>query len=340
MYDTHQKCIVDREGYKMQDFRPTVTPALNGGYKQENLPQVSLSADKLKELLTKFTTFIDATPRTAKTYKTNLKQFFIYLEQTAETRPTMETIRDYRQALLDAGKRPTTVQSYLIAVKQFFKFTEATGLYPNVAKYVKGARINHDFKKSYLSESQCKQILSSIDTSSIEGKRNHAMLLLMLTTGLRTIEVSRADVKDIQPSGKNTVLKVWGKGHADKDAKVRLPESVERVLRDYLKDRHAKPAEPLFTSTANRNRGQRITSNSVSRIVKTIFRNAGYDDPMLTAHSTRHTTATLSLLNGATLQQTQMLLRHKSPATTEIYADNIRDAENPASEDVASAILG
>lgn len=317
-----------------------INPVLKQSDTANSALPLSLTEVKSKELLSKFTAFIDATPKTSKTYKNNLKPFFIYLDQAQVANPSMETIRDYRQALVDAGKKPTTVQSYMIALKQFFKFTEAVGLYPNVAKYVKGAKIGHDFKKAYLSESQCKQILGSIDTSSIEGKRNHAMLLLMLTTGLRTIEVSRADVRDIQPNGKNTVLRVWGKGHADKDAKVRLPEAVEKVLRDYLRDRHAKPTEPLFTSTANRNRGQRITSNSISRIIKTIFREAGYDDPRLTAHSTRHTTATLSLLNGATLQETQRLLRHVSPATTEIYADNIKDAENPASVEVANAILG
>ena len=59
-----------------------------------------------------------------------------------------------------------------------------------------------------------------------------------------------------------------------------------------------------------------------------------------TAHSTRHTATTLSLLNGATLQQTQELLRHRNIGTTEIYAHNIDATTNPAANDVEEAIFG
>ena len=81
-------------------------------------------------------------------------------------------------------------------------------------------------------------------------------------------------------------------------------------------------------------------ANDIDEFDKIAWENkAGFDSPKLTAHSTRHTTATLSLLNGATLQQTQALLRHKNMQTTEIYAHNIQASKNPASNDVANAIF-
>ena len=83
-----------------------------------------------------------------------------------------------------------------------------------------------------------------------------------------------------------------------------------------------------------------MTTRSIRRIVKTAFISAGFNSPRLTAHSTRHTAATLSLLNGATLQQTQELLRHRNIGTTEIYAHNIDAATNPAANDVEEAIFG
>jgi site-specific recombinase XerD len=49
----------------------------------------------------------------------------------------------------------------------------------------------------------------------------------------------------------------------------------------------------------------------------------GIDDKKFTAHSLRHTCATLALKNGATIQEVQMLLRHKSLNTTTIYAHNL-----------------
>ncbi len=80
-----------------------------------------------------------------------------------------------------------------------------------------------------------------------------------------------------------------------------------------------------------------MTTRSIRRIVKQAFIAAGFDSPRLTAHSTRHTAATLSLLNGATLQE---LLRHKNIGTTEIYAHNIDATSNPAATDVEEAIFG
>ena len=167
------------------------------------------------------------------------------------------------------------------------------------------------------------------------------MLVTMLTMGLRTIEITRANIEDIRTKGDATVLYVQGKGHEEKDDLIRMPYHVETAIRDYLSVRNiANPSAPLFVSTSNHNHNGRMTTRSIRRIVKTAFISAGFNSPRLTAHSTRHTAATLSLLNGATLQQTQELLRHKNISTTEIYAHNIDATTNPAATDVEKAIFG
>lgn len=191
-----------------------------------------------------------------------------------------------------------------------------------------------------MTSKQARKVLEDIDQSTVKGKRDYAMLALMLPMGLRTIEVSRANIEDIRNSGDTTVLYVQGKGHLEKDAVVRMPGHVEVAVRAYLAARGANDLkQPLFTSTSNNNAGKRLTTRSISGIVKHAFIKAGYNSPKLTAHSTRHTAATLSLLNGATLQQTQELLRHKNMQTTEIYAHNIDAAKNPAANDVENAIF-
>lgn len=302
--------------------------------------EIDFQKSNLNDLFEKFVIFIDGTPSTVRTYRTSLKQWFIYLNKNGITHPTSETVRDYRTSLKASGKKPTTIQNYIVAVKRFFEWTEAEGLYDNIARYVKGAKIGNNFKKDYLTSKQAKKVLDDIDQSTLIGKRNYAMLALMLTMGLRTIEVSRANIEDIRTSGDATVLYVQGKGHTEKDAFVRMPEEVETALRSYLSARKASDLkQPLFTSTSNNNSGKRLTTRSISGIVKHSFISAGFDSPKLTAHSTRHTAATLSLLNGATLQQTQELLRHKNMQTTEIYAHNIDASKNPASNDVANAIF-
>lgn len=309
--------------------------------KIETTKQLVLKQSNLEDLFKQFIIFIDASPNTIRTYRGSLKQWFIYLRQNQIVQPTAETVRQYRDYLQENGKKPTTVKNYIIAVKRFFSWIEEAGLYPNVAKHIKSGHISKNFKKDYLTGSQARQILNGIDRSTVKGKRDYAMLVTMLTMGLRTIEVTRANIEDIRTKGNTTVLYVQGKGHDEKDDLIRMPQHVESAIRDYLSVRKANDlSEPLFTSTSNHNVDGRMTTRSIRRIVKTAFISAGYDSPRLTAHSTRHTAATLSLLNGASLQQTQELLRHRNIGTTEIYAHNIDATTNPAATDVEKAIFG
>lgn len=309
--------------------------------KIETTKQLVLKQSNLEDLFKQFIIFIDASPNTIRTYRGSLKQWFIYLRQNQIVQPTAETVRQYRDYLQENGKKPTTVKNYIIAVKRFFQWTEEADLYPNIAKHIKSGRLSKNFKRDYLTGSQSRQILAHIDQSTIKGKRDYAMLVTMLTMGLRTIEVTRANIEDIRTKGNTTVLYVQGKGHDEKDDLIRMPQHVESAIRDYLSVRKANDlSEPLFTSTSNHNVDGRMTTRSIRRIVKTAFISAGYDSPRLTAHSTRHTAATLSLLNGASLQQTQELLRHRNIGTTEIYAHNIDATTNPAATDVEKAIFG
>ena len=303
--------------------------------------QLIFQQNNLEDLFQQFIIFIDATPNTIRTYHGSLKQWFLYLRQNQIGHPDSETVRQYRQELQNSGKKPTTVKNYIIAVKRFFEWTEEAGFYPNIAKYIKSGHLSKNFKKDYLTSSQAKKILDEIDRSTLKGKRDYAMLVTMLTMGLRTIEITRANIEDIRTKGDATVLYVQGKGHEEKDDLIRMPYHVETAIRDYLSVRNiANPSAPLFVSTSNHNHNGRMTTRSIRRIVKTAFISAGFNSPRLTAHSTRHTAATLSLLNGATLQQTQELLRHKNIGTTEIYDQNIDATTNQAATDVEKAIFG
>ncbi|MDC2844954.1 tyrosine-type recombinase/integrase [Limosilactobacillus mucosae] len=307
--------------------------------------QQPLSLEKAgnqEDLLARFIAFIDAAPNTVRTYTTSLKQWFKYLYDYQVQNPTPETVRQYRHQLAMDGKKPTTIQNYIVAVKQFFKWTEEEGLYPDIAKHVKGAKISTEHKKDYLTSSQARQVLTLLsEDQSLKGKRDYAMLALMLTMGLRTVEVSRANIEDIRTEGDSTVLYVQGKGHIEKDAIVRMPNHVEGAIRAYLQARDVSDGSaPLFASVSHQNNGQRMTTRSISGIVKQSFIQAGYNSPRLTAHSTRHTAATLNLLNGATLEETQQLLRHVNLQTTEIYAHHLQAAKNKSSQRVDNAIFG
>ncbi|OIL92423.1 integrase [Oenococcus oeni] len=111
-------------------------------------------------------------------------------------------------------------------------------------------------------------------------------------------------------------------------------------MRAYLKVRGSvEDAAPLFASTSNNNEGGRMTTRSISGIAKSALRRAGFDSSRLTAHSLRHTAATLNLLNGGSLEETQQLLRHRNLNTTMVYLHHLKRAKNQSEARIGNAIF-
>lgn len=291
------------------------------------------------DLLDRFIAYVDATERTIETYRKALKQFFAYLKDRSINQPSRTDVLSYRDELKETHK-PATVQTYIIAVRQFFKWTEIEGIYPDIADHVKGAKVDREHKKDYLTSAQVKAVMTGIDRTTEQGIRDYAVLALMFTAGLRTVEVSRANIEDLRTAGDQTVLYVQGKGHEEKAEFVKVAPATEQAIRDYLKCRKVKNSkEPLFCSTSNNSAGGRLSTRSISGIVKGHLIDAGYDSDRLTAHSTRHTAVTLALLNGQSLEAVQQFARHSNIATTQIYAHHLDKAQNKCSSVIADAIF-
>lgn len=293
------------------------------------------------ELFNNWLSYIkDSSPKTQETYTRAIKQFLYYLMDNAISRPTREDIIAYRDSLA-ATKKPTTVNSYLMAVKQFFKWTALYNLYPDITINVKSIKLDTGFKKDYLTSKQVGKMLNTIDRTTLKGLRDYAILSLMVTTGLRTVEVMRANIEDMRTVADFTALFIQGKGHLEKTAYVKVEGPVEDAIRAYLAARgKAAATEPLFASIANRNGGGRMTTRSISRIAKENMIEADLNSDRLTAHSLRHTTATLNLLNGGTPEETMQLLRHANLNTTLIYSHALERANNKSEARITKAIFG
>lgn len=187
-----------------------------------------------EEMFHRFISFIDAKPKTIESYTRAIRQFFVFTHANGIGNPTRQDILAYRD-YLKIDRKPTTVQNYIIALRQFFKWTEQEGLYPNVADNIKGAKIQNDHKKDYLTSRQVKAILAEISREGEIGKRDYAIFALMLTGGLRAVEVTRADVGDLSTLGDTPVLYIQGKGQDEKTDYVKIPYPVEQAIRAYLK---------------------------------------------------------------------------------------------------------
>lgn len=292
-----------------------------------------------EDLYTRFIAYLDASPKTVATYTRALRQLFKWLYKNGITQPQREDIVRYREEL-KADHKPSTVQNYIVATRLFFQWTEQEKLYPNVAQHIKGAKLDRSHKKDYLTSKQVKAVLADIDRTTEQGVRDYAIVVLMITGGLRTVEVSRANIEDLSTVGDSSVLYIQGKGHTERAEYVKLMPEVEEAIRAYLKTRGAVSGkDPLFTSLSNNSKGKRITERSVSQIAKDSMVTAGYNSDRLTAHSTRHTAVTLALLGGQSLEEVQQFARHANITTTQIYAHNLDRAKNNCEATIAKAIF-
>lgn len=292
------------------------------------------------QLFDSYVEYIDASEKTVQTYSRALRQFFYWIQREQISQPLRADVLRYRDEIR-AKLKPATVQAYIFAVRQFFRWTAIEGIYPDIAEHIKGAKISPAHKKDPLTVQQAQEILEAQRVKdTIKGARDYAILAAAVTCGLRTIELQRANVSDLRTLGDRTVLYIQGKGQEERAEYVLITAPVEKALRTYLRRRgHLAGEDPLFSSLSPHNRDGRLTTRSISRIIKDAFREAGYDSDRLTAHSLRHTAGTLNLLAGGTLQETQQLLRHSNINTTTIYAHNLEKLHSQNEERITAALF-
>ena len=97
---------------------------------------------------------------------------------------------------------------------------------------------------------------------------------------------------------------------------------------------------PLFASLSRRNFGGRMSTRSISRICKNAMIKAGFNSRRLTAHSLRHTSITLALLAGMSLQDVSQFARHSNISVTMIYSHDIDRLKSRCEMAISEAIFG
>ena len=276
----------------------------------------------IEEAIELFVSECDIRENSRNVYRRGLLYFFKWVEKTGRTisKLTRADIITFKDSLLNTHSN-LSVASYLVALRRFYEWAEGNKLYPNIAKGIKSPKRKNAYLKEHLRENQITDLLAHFEGNT----RDYAIVNLLLRTGLRCIEVVRANVEDITFKGGQRILRVWGKGRDEKDAFVVLTDKAYAPIRAYLDTRGTTTLkEPLFISTSNRNLKGRLTTRSISKICKEGFRAIGIDGKEYTAHSLRHTTAVLLLKNGS-LADVQSVLRHSSPATSQIYTKSIEE---------------
>lgn len=272
-------------------------------------------------IIDQFLASLDASELTKTHYESRLQQFLLWLDTQPIDPVQRQTILSYKKYLKDRKCEASTIGAYLVAVRLFFQWTDISRIYPDVTKGIKGVKRSRAFRKDALTIPQIHRLLDSIDRSTELGKRDFALINLLVRTGLRTIEVIRCKISSIRPVNSGAVgLWIQGKGRQEADEFVVLTEDCISPIMKYISDRPAlKQDDPLFASLSDGSYGHSLSTRTIRRVVKERLRAIGLNSPRLTSHSLRHTSISLSLEGGASIVEAQKMARHADISTTNIY---------------------
>ena len=275
---------------------------------------------------------------TREAYRHDLRQFEAWLNETGASLGglTPDHLTRYR-SLLMTNYKPASVNRKLSVVRLLCEEAVNRGLLEkNPAARLKGLRMNGDFTPTpALSRGQVRRLLASIARESLPGKRDFALLSLLVRCGLRRAEAAALQVEDLQEDMGFSCLLVNGKGN--KERRVKLPDEVQGHLRDWLQAAGIESG-PLFRLLRKRGRGAEaawevgalaITPTAVWMIFRRRLHQAGIKGPF-SPHSLRATFITLALAGGAGLHRVQYCAGHADPRTTERYDRQRDNLENSA----------
>lgn len=161
-------------------------------------------------------------------------------------------------------------------------------------------------------QADIEQLLESCDRSTVDGARDHAMLVLLARLGLRSIEIARLRLEDLDWRAGDLLVR----GKARRDDRLPIPDDVGAALAGYLALRGRQDSRSVFLTLRAPRRP--IRADLVGDVVQRHCRQAGV--PHVGPHRLRHTLATEMLAAGAALSDISQVLRHSDLATTAIYA--------------------
>ena len=170
---------------------------------------------------------------------------------------------------------------------------------------------------TYLSVAQVKKVLDGCDRTTVLGRRDYAILMMLAKLGLRADEVVTLTLDDIDWRSGEMLVRAKGRQRA----RMPMPPDVGAAVVAYLRDgRPTSSCRRLFLRTLAPNIGF-ASGCAVTMIAKTALERAGIRGyAHQGAHIFRHSLATELLRSGATLSEIGQLLRHESHDTTRIYA--------------------
>lgn len=262
-------------------------------------------------------------PNTRRAYERAIREFLAHCELLGRELPNVSP-RDVGDYLDRQEVSPASKKLCLSALRHFFDTLVTRHVVVlNPATSVRSERMQVvEGKTPEISIKQARLLLASIDTSSVVGLRNRAIIGILIYTAARIGAVAKLRLRDFYDLGDQHCLRFTEKGGKSREIPVRhdltrhLAEYLEAAGLDGLDD-----TTPLFRTTVRRTK--QLTENGMaagdmSRMVKRAMKKAGLPS-RLSPHSFRVTTITDLLSQGVPLEDVQNLAGHADPRTTRLY---------------------
>jgi integrase/recombinase XerD len=270
-----------------------------------------------------------ASPHTIAAYRDALKLLLVFAAQHIGKQPSQLEITDLDAPVIGAfldhlesgrGNGVRTRNARLAAVHALFRF--AALRHPEHAAVIQRIlaippkRFDRQLV-TYLTEPETTALLAAPDTTTWTGRRDHALLVLAVQTGLRVSELTALTCADVH-LGTGAHVNCLGKGR--KQRITPLTSTTTAVISAWLADRRGAPTDPLFPSR----HGTAMSRDAVERRLAKHTATAARVEPTLTEkkvspHVLRHTAAMRLLAAGVDSTVIALWLGHESVTTTQIY---------------------
>lgn len=287
---------------------------------------------------------------TRRAYAKDLKDFFGSITEGLEPTPQLVSeflklerftaialVLNYKQDLIAKGLAEATVNRRLAAIRSLVKYAQKVGKCEWSLEEIEGERIQQYRDTSGVDLDTYRKILATVDRSSLLGKRNYALLLLLWSNVLRRGEVEKLNCSDFEPGEQR--LRILGKGRGTQAEWVSLSAAVVEAIGDWLLSRGSrKPDDPLFIALDRAHWGHRLTGDGIYNLVKEAAIAAGINKH-LSPHRIRHSGITEALnLTDGNVRAVQKLSRHKNIQTLLLYDDSRRNMQKEISDKLIDAL--
>jgi integrase/recombinase XerD len=276
----------------------------------------------------------NASPRTVAAYRDTMRLLLRFAQQQTGKQPYQLDFADLDAQLIGSfldhledqrGNSPRTRNARLAAIHSLYRYSALR--HPEHAQTI-GRVLEIPTKRyeraliSFLDLQEIKALLAAPDRSHWIGRRDHALLLTAIQTGLRVSELCALRVCDVSLST-GAHCRVIGKGRKARVAM--LTTETIATLREWCKERRGDDHDPLFPTR----RGGPLTPKAIAWLLDKHTSTAATECPSLhnkrvTPHVLRHTNAMLLRAENIDIHTIALWLGHESTKSTEVYlhADN------------------